>query len=127
MTIKEKYIKLFIKFLKKEKLMNNKEVYEYFIRYIKCSYSNGFLPYCWLNSSIGKKYNIEDKYLCFIEEVFVEDIMKLFRSNLYTQEIDENEIRNDIKYQMRHSSVITYCGEMLHKSFRTVLMDFYKL
>ena len=74
-----------------------------------------------------KKYNIEDKYLCFIEEVFVEDIIKLFRLNLYTQEIDENEIRNDIKFQMRHNSVMSYCKEMLHKSFRTVLMDFYKL
>ena len=127
MTNKEKYIKLFIKFLKKEKLMNNKEIYEYFIKYINCSYSNGFLPYCWLNSLIGKKYDIEDKYLCFIEDVFVEDIIKLFHSNLYWQEIDENEIRNDIKFQMRHNSVMSYCKEMLHKSFRTVLTDFYNL
>jgi hypothetical protein len=127
MTNKEKYIKLFIKFLKKEKLMNNKEIYEYFIKYINCSFSNGFLPYCWLNSLIGKKYNIEDKYLSFIEEVFIEDIIKLFHSNLYWQEIDENEIRNDIKFQMRHNSVMSYCKEMLHKSFRTVLTDFYNL
>ena len=127
MTIRDKYIKLFVKFLKKEKLIGNDEIRDYFNKYVKSIYSKGFLPYSWFNSVVGEKLKLEEKYWFFIEEIFVEDIMKLFRSNPYIRGMDENYLRQQIKNKMRHYEVIGFCGKMLHKSFSDIRMDFYNL
>ena len=127
MTIRDKYIKLFVKFLKKEKLIGNDEMRDYFNKYVKPTCSKGCLPYSWFNSVVGEKFKLEEKYWFFIEEIFVEDIMKLFRSNNYTRDIDENDLRQQIKKKMRHYEVMGFCCKMLHKSFSVVLMDFYNL
>lgn len=125
MTIKEKYLKLFIKFLKKEKLMNDKELYHHFLEYIQPNKLFS-LPYLWLDCKRGNKLNIENKYLDFIEEVFVEDIMRMFYSNPYTRRRNETEIRNCIKKEMRLYGVMSFCISNLHKDYVSILIDFYK-
>ena len=70
MTIRDKYIKLFVKFLKKEKLIGDDEMRDYFNNYVKPTYSKGCLPYSWLNSLVGEKLKLEEKYWFFIEEIF---------------------------------------------------------
>lgn len=126
MTVKEKYIKLYIKFLKKEKLMNDKILYNFFIKYIK---SNKYtvLPYAWFNHIRGKDLNIRDKYYDFIENVFIKDIMKMFFNNPYTSSMDRNELENIIKKEMRRYGVTTFCCYKLHKNMDFILQDFYEL
>lgn len=126
MTIKEKYFKLFIKFLKKEKLINDMELYHYFLEYIK---PNNLLslPYAWLNCKRGCELNIDNKYWDFIEEIFVEDIMRMFYLNPYTRGMNGTELRNRIKKEMRSYGVTCFCCYMLHKNRDTFLKDFYNL
>lgn len=129
MTIKEKYIKLFIKFLKKEKLINDMKLYHDFVKYIKPNNLNSIvsLPYAWLNCKRGRELNIDNKYWDFIEEIFVEDIMRMFYLNPYTKGMDGTELRNRIKKEMRSYGVMSFCCFMLHQNMDMVLMEFYKL
>lgn len=126
MTVHEKYIRLFIKFLKKEKLINDKKIYDYFIKYIKPEYSKGFLPHCWFNSELGNELKIETKYLEFIEDILLDDIVKMFRGNLYVSEINENELKQSIKEKIHHHDLLIFCSSMLHKSCNLILLEFYE-
>jgi hypothetical protein len=127
MTVKEKYIKLYVKFLKKEKLMNDKILYKFFIHYIRLDDKKVSLPYAWFNNVRGKDLNISDKYLDFIEDVFIKDIMKMFFNNPYTSVMDINELENIIKKEMRNYGVMSFCCYKLHKNMDFILQDFYEL
>lgn len=126
MTIKEKYIKLFVKFLKKEKLINDVELYHYFLEYIKPN-KLLLLPYTWLNCKRGCELDIDNKYWDFIEEIFVEDIMRMFYLNPYTREMNGTELRNRIKKEMRSYGLTCFCCYMFHQNMDTFLTEFYKL
>ena len=127
MMMKEKYIKLFIKFLKKEKLINDVELYHYFLKYIKTNKSNVLLPYVWLNCKRGSELNVDNKYWDFIEEIFVEDIMRMFYLNPYTRRMNRTELQNRIKKEMRSYGVTCFCCSILHKNMDTFLKEFYEL
>jgi hypothetical protein len=126
MTVKEKYIKLYIKFLKKENLMNDKILYDYFIKYIKPN-KYTVLPYAWFNHSIGVKLNLDLKFWEFIEDIFLDDMMELFASNQYTSEFDKFLLRKRIKKEMYRYGLTLFCRDTLHKSMAMVLLDFYKV
>ena len=126
MTIKEKYFKLFIKFLKKEKLMNDMELYHYFLEYIKPNKLLS-LPYAWLNCKRGCELNVDNKYWDFIGEIFVEDIMRMFYLNPYTRGMDRTELRNRIKKEMRSYGLTCFCCHMFHQNMDIFLKDFYNL
>lgn len=127
MTVKEKYIKLYIKFLKKEKLMNDKILYDIFIHYIRLDDKKVSLPYAWFNHIRGNDLNISDKYWDFIEDVFIKDIMEMFFNNPYTSRMDRNELENIIKKEMRNYGVMSFCCYKLHKKVDFILQDFYKI
>ena len=129
MTVKEKYVKLFIKFLKKEKLINDMELYHDFVKYIKPNNLNSIasLPYAWLNCKRGNELNIDYKYWDFIEEIFVEDIVRMFYLNPYTRGMNDIELRNRIKKEMRSYGVTCFCCYMLHQNTDTFFKEFYKL
>lgn len=129
MKIKEKYVKLFIKFLKKEKLINDMELYHDFVKYIKPNNLNSIvsLPYAWLNCKRGNELNIDYKYWDFIEEIFVEDIVRMFYLNPYTRGVNDIELRNRIKKEMRSYGVTSFCCFMLHQNMDTFFKEFYKL
>jgi hypothetical protein len=126
MTVKEKYIKLYVKFLKKEKLMNDKILYDYFIKYIKPN-AYTVLPYAWFNHAIGVKSHLDLKFWDFIEDVFLDDMMELFASNPYTYELDKFQLRKRIKKEMHRYGLTLFCRNTLHKSMAIVLLDFYKV
>jgi hypothetical protein len=124
--MKGKYVKLFIKFLKKENLINDVELYHYFLEHIKPS-KLLLLPYAWLNCKRGCELNINDKYWDFIEEIFVEDIMRMFYLNPYTRGMDGTKLRNRIKKEMRSYGVMPFCCYMLHEDMNIFLTEFYNL
>ena len=126
MTVKEKYIKLYIKFLKKENLMNDKILYEYFIKYIKPNQYT-VLPYAWFHHPIGVKLHLDLKFWEFIEDIFLDDMMELFASNQYTYELDKIQLRKRIKKEMYRYGLSIFCRDYLHKSMTMILLDFYKV
>ena len=127
MTVKEKYIKLYIKFLKKEKLMNDKVLYDMFIQHIRLDDKKVILPYAWFNTVRGNELNLDYKFWDFIEDVFVKDVIKMFSNNPYTSNMNRNELEKKIKKEMRHYGVMSFCCYKLHKNMDLVLQDFYKL